>query len=35
MLPDFTLAKSLLVITMPDSHQPQETNRYVIYGPSA
>ena len=35
MLPDFALAKSLLVITMPDSHQPQETNRYVVCGPSA
>jgi hypothetical protein len=35
MLPDFEKAKSLLVITMPDSHQPQETNRYVVCGPCA
>ena len=35
MLPDFTLAKLLLVITMPDSHQLQETNCYVVCGPSA
>jgi hypothetical protein len=35
MLPDFEKAKSLLVITMPDSHQPQETNHYVVCGPCA
>jgi hypothetical protein len=34
-LPDLASAKSLLVITMPDPHQPQETSHYVICGPCA
>jgi hypothetical protein len=29
-LPDLASAKSLLVITMSDPHQPQETSRYVL-----
>jgi hypothetical protein len=29
-LPDLASAKSLLVITMPDPHQPQETSHYVV-----
>jgi hypothetical protein len=34
-LPDLASAKSLLVITMPDPHQLQETSRYVICVPCA